>query len=63
MSLYATAFLGTTPIGAPLIGLIIAGANPRIGILVGAGVTFLTGVVLVAQLRHHPREEKVLQPT
>ncbi len=61
MSLYAIAFLGTTPIGAPLIGLIIAGANPRIGILVGAGVTFLTGVVLVAQLRLHPRDEKVLQ--
>ena len=61
MSLYATAFLGTTPIGAPLIGLIIAGANPRIGILVGAGVTFLTGLVLVAQLRQHPRDEKVLQ--
>jgi MFS family permease len=61
MSLYAIAFLGTTPIGAPLIGLIIAGANPRIGILVGAGVTFLTGVVLVAQLLLHPRDEKVLQ--
>jgi MFS family permease len=61
MSLYATAFLGTTPIGAPLIGLIIAGANPRIGLLVGAGVTLLTGVVLVAQLRQNARDVQVLQ--
>lgn len=61
MSLYATAFLGTTPIGAPLIGLIIAGTNPRIGILVGAGVTMLTGVVLVAQLRRRSNRARVLQ--
>ncbi len=56
MSLYATAFLGTTPIGAPLIGLIVAGANPRIGILVGATLTFLTGTMLVVQLRHRGGE-------
>jgi len=32
MSLYAIAFLGTTPIGAPLVGLIVSWSNPRVGI-------------------------------
>ena len=63
MSLYGTAFLGTTPIGAPLIGLIIAATNPRVGILVGSSLTILTGLGLLLQSRSHARESKVLQPT
>jgi len=46
MSLYAMAFLGTTPIGAPLMGLIIGASNPRIGLLVGAALTVATGAAL-----------------
>jgi len=42
MSLHGTAFLGTTPIGAPLMGLIIAASNPRVGIFVGAALTLMT---------------------
>ncbi|NNN09526.1 MAG: MFS transporter [Acidimicrobiaceae bacterium] len=47
MSLYAVAFLGTTPIGAPLIGLVIDHSNPRAGVWLGAAVTLITGVFLV----------------
>ena len=47
MSLYAIAFLGTTPIGAPLVGLVIHYSNPRVGVLLGAAVTLITGVFLV----------------
>ena len=47
MSLHAMAFLGTTPIGAPLIGLIIGASNPRVGLLVGAALTLATGAALV----------------
>ena len=36
MSLHGMAFLGTTPIGAPLVGAIIAASDPRVGLLVGA---------------------------
>ncbi len=61
MSLYAMAFLGTTPIGAPLVGLIIAGTDPRIGIFVGAMVTLATGLMLVAQLRAGPRAASILR--
>lgn len=55
MSLYGTAFLGTTPIGAPLIGLIIAGTNPRIGLFVGAVLTLLTALLLVFHFRANER--------
>jgi MFS family permease len=61
MSLYSTAFLGTTPIGAPLVGLLIAGTNPRIGIFLGAFLTLLTGLWLVFMLRAKNRRELVLQ--
>lgn len=35
MALWAVAFLGSTPIGGPVIGLIITGTNARVGLLVG----------------------------
>jgi MFS family permease len=44
MSLWAIAFLGTTPIGGPLIGLISDHSNPRIGLAVGG----LSGIVAAA---------------
>ena len=47
MSLYAVAFLGTTPIGAPLVGLVINYTNPRVGVLLGAVVTLIMGGFLV----------------
>jgi len=62
MSLYSIAFLGTTPIGAPLVGLVVAWSNPRVGILMGAGVLLLTGLgLLIQQRRHAVRGSKVLQ--
>jgi MFS family permease len=51
MSLHGMAFLGTTPIGAPLIGLIIAASDPRVGLLVGAALTLATGVALASSMR------------
>jgi MFS family permease len=59
MSLYAIAFLGTTPIGAPLVGVVIRYTNPRVGILLGAVVTLITGAFLVrtALVRRAPDSE------
>jgi MFS family permease len=51
MSLYGTAFLGTTPIGVEIVGRVIDATNPRIGILVGSLLTLLTGVALALTLR------------
>ena len=46
MSLYAMAFLGSTPIGAPLVGAIAQWSNPRIAIAVGGVATVLAAGVL-----------------
>lgn len=51
MSLYATAFLGTTPIGVLLIALIIYASNPRVGILTGSVLTLATGLWLSLSVR------------
>ncbi len=46
MSLYGIAFFGTTPIGAPLIGLVIRASDPRTGLLVGSILTLAVGAWL-----------------
>jgi len=45
MALYILVFMGGTPVGAPLIGALSEVAGPRSGLLVGGGVTALSGVV------------------
>ncbi|HEY5442491.1 MAG TPA: MFS transporter, partial [Candidatus Saccharimonadales bacterium] len=52
MSLWSIAFLGTTPIGGPLIGFIADHSNPRVGLLVGGIATLIAGAVGVATGRH-----------
>jgi MFS family permease len=45
MSLFSVAWIGTTPIGGPLIGWISQVTNVRVGILVGAVAALVTGAV------------------
>ncbi len=47
MALYAMAFLGTTPIGAPLVGAIAQWTNPRVALLAGAVATVMAAGVLM----------------
>jgi MFS family permease len=51
MALYAIAFLGSTPIGAPLVGWIADVTNPRVAVMVG-GVATLAACIPLA-LRYH----------
>ena len=51
MALHATAFLGSTPIGAPLIGALVNATNPRVGLGVGAFLTLATGAMLIRSYR------------
>ena len=46
MSLNAIAFLGSTPIGAPLLGYISDVTNPRVALLVGGVATLVASVPL-----------------
>jgi MFS family permease len=47
MALYAMAFLGTTPIGAPLVGAIAEWSGPRTAILTGAVATVVAAGLLM----------------
>ena len=53
MALYAMAFLGTTPIGAPLVGAIAQWTDPRIAMLTGAVATVVAAGLLM--WRHQAR--------
>jgi MFS family permease len=61
MALYAIAFLGSTPIGAPLVGWIADVTNPRISIMVG-GVATLAACIPLA-LRYSRRGHAFDAPT
>jgi len=56
MALYAIAFLGTTPIGAPLVGWISQETSPRVALLVGGVSTVAAaGITLLRHRRDHAR--------
>ena len=47
MALYSVVFLGSTPIGAPLVGWLAGAAGPRAGLVAG-GVAALTAAGIAA---------------
>lgn len=62
MALYAVLFIGTTPIGAPIVGWVSQQAGPRAALVLGAAAILLTAAVAawLARSRHvfeaRPRE-------
>jgi len=54
MALYAIGFLGSTPIGAPLLGLLSELTNPRVAIGVGGLATLVAAGLLGAAARRSP---------
>jgi MFS family permease len=63
MSLNAIAFLGSTPIGAPLLGYISDVTNPRVALAIGGAATLLASIplfVLGARQRREGTEGLVL---
>ncbi|HXW78228.1 MAG TPA: MFS transporter [Acidimicrobiales bacterium] len=59
MALWAVAFLGSTPIGGPAIGWVIAEANARVGLAVGGLACLLAaglGAITIARLKAKSRE-------
>jgi MFS family permease len=48
MALYAIGFLGSTPIGAPLVGAISSASSPRVALVLGAMATAAASVPLYA---------------
>jgi MFS family permease len=57
MALWAVAFMGSTPVGGPVIGWVISLAGARVGLGVGAMACLVAGtlgVAVMARLRHAP---------
>ncbi|HXZ83474.1 MAG TPA: MFS transporter [Acidimicrobiales bacterium] len=52
LSLWQLAFQGTTPIGGPIIGWVIAESEPRIGLVVGATTCALAALLGATIARH-----------
>jgi len=48
MGLWAVAFIGSTPIGGPIIGFIAQHLGPRIGLVVGGGAAVAAGTIGLA---------------
>jgi MFS family permease len=59
MALYMMVFLGSTPIGAPVVGLICEHWGPQAGLAVGGAASILAGLGALAWLRRGPRGEPV----
>jgi MFS family permease len=62
MSLNAIAFLGSTPIGAPMLGAISDATNPRVAFVVGGVATLLASIPLVLYARKAGRVRSVANP-
>jgi MFS family permease len=63
MALWAVAFMGSTPIGGPLIGWITSVAGARVGLGVGAASCLLAGVIGWLTIRHYRDRDTVLRDT
>jgi len=50
MSLWAVAFLGSTPVGGPVVGWVISLAGARAGLGVGSAACLVAGVIAVAAM-------------
>jgi hypothetical protein len=57
MALYSVVFLGSTPIGAPLVGWLAEVAGPRAGLALGGAAALATGALVAFALdaRRAPR--------
>jgi hypothetical protein len=55
MSLWFVAFQGSTPIGGPLVGLVMSGFGARAGLGLGAATIAVVGVCGLLALRRLPR--------
>ena len=62
MALYILVFLGTTPLGAPLIGWLSGSFGPRVGLIVGGLGSAVAAAVIAWLLRRASRPQISTQP-
>ncbi len=59
MSFYSMAWMGTTPIGALLVGVAIEEGSARLGVAIGAVATLLTGILVLGWVLRRPSRDLV----
>jgi MFS family permease len=59
MAIHSLVFLGSTPIGAPLVGAVCAVAGARMGLVVAAVFSLVPAAVLLVIGRHHLDQDAV----
>ena len=57
MALYSIVFIGSTPIGAPIVGWLAQTLDPRAGLALGGLAALLTGLAAWGVLTSAPRAE------
>jgi hypothetical protein len=62
MSLYTMVYVGTTPVGAALIGSLSAAFGPRAGVAAGAGAALVASAIGFWTARRRPAAETPLLP-
>jgi MFS family permease len=63
MALWSVAFLGSTPVGGPIVGAIAQHLGPRHGLLLGAAACWLgAGIGTIALTHLTPNERRILLP-
>jgi MFS family permease len=62
MGLFAVVFLGTTPIGGPLVGWIAEHLGPRAAMAIAAGVTAAAGATTIFFLRRARSQHEMEEP-
>jgi MFS family permease len=60
MALYSVAFLGSTPIGSPIVGWVDDAFNPRAGLALGGIAALVTALAVAAALRS--RSQRTVEP-
>lgn len=59
MAFWSVAFLGSTPIGGPMIGWIGEHVDPRWGIGVGGLAAIIAGIFGFIAIRYHPKQKRI----
>jgi MFS family permease len=62
MSLYTMVYIGTTPVGAAIIGSLSGAFGPRVGLATGAGAALFASAVGFRMAHRKPEGETPLPP-
>lgn len=61
MALWSVTFVGSTPVGGPIIGVVAEHLGPRAGLAVGGAACLAAAILGVPVLRRIPPDERVLR--